>query len=141
MLPLFLNIIGILLTAIVLFAGYSWMNSSELQNTAAAIELSDRLRGLQATSARYYYARGSYPRNLSDLAGETELPSMAGTDAVLELDSNIACISMTDTANHAHLLGIVAARVPGAVQANHCGSASSSGLIYVGVSIDGIAVP
>ena len=72
MLPLFLNVIGILLTSIVLFAGYSWMNSVELKNGAAAIELSDRLRSLQNISGRYYYARGTYPRNLSDLEGEVD---------------------------------------------------------------------
>ena len=141
MLPLFLNVIGILITSIVLFAGYSWMNSVELKDGAAAIELSDRLRSLQNISGRYYYARGTYPRNLSDLEGEVELPSMAGTDAKLALDSNIACVAMVRNEKNAHILDMVVARVPGAKQGIRCGTVGETNINYVGVSIDGVSSP
>lgn len=141
MLPFYMNVIGILLTAIVLFASYAWMNAIELQNGTDAIELSSKLRSLQSSSARFYYAKGAYPLSLTDLASETTLPDMGTTGALLALNGNIACLSMTDTADNAHLLGIVQARVQGSVVTDHCGAVSSSGLLYVAVSVDGETTP
>ena len=78
---------------------------------------------------------------MSDLEGEVELPSMAGTDAKLALDSNIACVAMVRNEKNAHILDMVVARVPGAKQGIRCGTVGETNINYVGVSIDGVSSP
>lgn len=141
MLPLYLNVIGIILTAIVLFAGYVWMNPLEIRRGADAIEIAGKLRMLQTNSGRFYYSRGTFPMSLAELGSEIELPDMSGTGALLEMNGNIACIAMTDDAQNIKLLEVAGRRLKGSAVKDTCGTVSRSGLIYLAVSIDGLTAP
>lgn len=141
MLPLYLNVIGIILTAIVLFAGYVWMNPLEIRRGADAIEVAGKLRLLQTNAGRFYYAHGTYPVSIGELGSEVPLPDMAGLNAQLELNGNIACIAMVDTSENTKLLGVAGNRISGSVVTDSCGAASGTGLKYLAVSIDGLTAP